>query len=42
MGALHQVLEVIFEVQRKRNNEKITRKKISFPTYKKCFFSFSL
>jgi hypothetical protein len=27
MGALPQVLEIIFEVQRKKNNEKITRKK---------------
>jgi hypothetical protein len=33
MGALHQALEIIFEVQRKRSNEKIIRKK-SFPTYK--------
>jgi hypothetical protein len=32
MGALRQVLEIIFEVQRKRNNEKIIRRKISFPT----------
>jgi len=29
---LHQVLEIIFEVQRKMNIEKITRKEISFPT----------
>jgi len=34
MGALFQVLEIIFEVQRKMNNEK----KTSFPTYKTCFF----
>jgi len=33
MEALPQALEIIFEVQRKRSNEKITRK-ISFPTYK--------
>jgi hypothetical protein len=38
---LLQVLEIIFEVQRKMNNEKIIRKKKSFPTYKTCFFSFS-
>jgi hypothetical protein len=30
MGALPQALEIIFEVQRKRSNEKITRKKIAF------------
>jgi len=40
MGALPQALEIIFELQMKRNNEKITRRKISFPTYKTCFFSF--
>jgi hypothetical protein len=27
MGALPQALEIIFEVQRKRSNEKITRRK---------------
>jgi hypothetical protein len=32
--------KIIFEVQRKMSNEKITRRKISFPTYKTCFFSF--
>jgi hypothetical protein len=32
MGALPQALEIIFEVQRKKNNEKIARRKISFPT----------
>jgi hypothetical protein len=41
MGALLQVLKIIFEVQRKMNNEKITKKK-SFATYKTflfvCFF----
>ncbi len=36
---LSQVLEIIFEVQRKMNNEKITRREISFPTYKTRFFS---
>jgi hypothetical protein len=38
MGMLRQALEIIFEVQRKRINEKITREKISFLTYKTCFF----
>jgi hypothetical protein len=33
MGELPQVLEIIFEVQREMNNEKITRKEISFPIY---------
>jgi hypothetical protein len=42
MGALPQALKIIFEVQRKRSNEKITRRKISFPTYKTHFFSFFL
>jgi hypothetical protein len=42
MGALLQALEIIFEVQRKMSNEKMTRRKISFPTYKThCFFLFS-
>jgi len=36
MGTLPQVLEIIFEVQRKMSNEKIARREISFPTYK-CF-----
>jgi len=35
---LPQALEIIFEVQRKRINEKITRRKISFPIYKMHFF----
>jgi len=38
MGALPQVLKIIFEVQRKTNNEKITRKEIIFPIYN-FFFS---
>jgi hypothetical protein len=38
MGTLPQVLEIIFEVQRKMSNEKITIRKISFPTYKTRFF----
>jgi hypothetical protein len=29
MGMLPQALEIIFEVQRKRSNEKLTRRKIS-------------
>jgi len=41
MGALPQALEIIFEVQGKRSNEKMTRRKINFPTYKMCFFLFS-
>jgi hypothetical protein len=39
MGTLPQVLEIIFEVQRKMNNEKITRE-LSFPIYKTSFFCF--
>jgi hypothetical protein len=42
MEALPQPGEIIFEVQRKRSNEKITRRKISFPTYKTLFFFPSL
>jgi hypothetical protein len=38
MGVLPQALEIIFEMQMKRNNEKLTRRKISFPTYKTRFF----
>jgi hypothetical protein len=41
MGALPQVLEIIFEVQRKMSNEKITRREINFPPYKFIYFSFS-
>jgi hypothetical protein len=33
MGALPHVLEIIFEVQRKMSNERITRREISFPIY---------
>ncbi len=40
MGVLLQVLEIILEVQRKRSNDKITRRKISFPTYKTSFCPF--
>jgi hypothetical protein len=37
MGALPQALEIIFAMQKKKNNEKTTRRKISFPTYKTHF-----
>jgi hypothetical protein len=40
MGVVLQGLEIIFEVQRKRSNEKITRRKINVPTYKKYFYLF--
>jgi hypothetical protein len=32
MGTLFQVLEIIFEVQRKMSNEKIIIREMSFPT----------
>jgi hypothetical protein len=38
MGVLPQVLEIIFEVQRKMSDEKITIIEISFPTYRTCSF----
>jgi len=38
MGVLFQVLEIIFEMQRKMNNEKIIIKEIHFLTYKTRFF----
>jgi hypothetical protein len=38
MGTLSQVLEIIFEMQRKMSDEKITRKEINFPIYKTSFF----
>jgi hypothetical protein len=41
MGILPRALEVIFEVEMKRSNEKIARRKISFPTHKKVLFLFS-
>jgi hypothetical protein len=41
MGALPQALEIIFEVKKKRSNEKIARREISFPTYKMRFFFLS-
>jgi hypothetical protein len=43
MGVLPQALEIAFEMQRKKSNEKITKKKKkSFPTYKTCFLFSSL
>jgi hypothetical protein len=40
MGTLPQGLEIIFEVQRKMSNEKITKKKKTFQFTKQDFFSF--
>jgi hypothetical protein len=40
MGALPQALEIIFDVLRKRGNEKITKKEISFSTYKTYLFTY--
>jgi phage-related protein len=40
MGVLPQALEIIFEVQRKRSNENITRKIKAFQVTKRAFFSF--
>ncbi len=39
-GTLPQTFKIIFEVQRKMSNEKITKREISFPTYKTCFSPF--
>jgi hypothetical protein len=39
MGVLPQALKIIFQVQRKRSNEKIARRKISFQILKMCFFT---
>jgi hypothetical protein len=39
MEALLQALEIMFEVQRKRNNEKITRRKKAFQLTKHVFFA---
>jgi hypothetical protein len=39
MGELPKTLEIVFEVQMKKINEKMTRRKISFSTYKMLFFS---
>jgi hypothetical protein len=41
MGMPLQALELIFEMKKKKNNEKTTRRKINFPTYKTLFFFFS-
>jgi hypothetical protein len=40
MGVLPQALEIIFEMQMKRSNEKITRKKKAFKFTKHVFFFF--
>jgi hypothetical protein len=40
MGMLPQALEIIFELQMRRSNEKTTRREINFPTYKTYFFPF--
>jgi hypothetical protein len=40
MEILLQALEIMFEMQMQRNNEKITRREINFPTCKTCFFPF--
>jgi hypothetical protein len=42
VGALRQALEIIFEMQMKRSNEKIIRRKISFPAHEIDFFFPSL
>jgi hypothetical protein len=42
MRTLPQALEIIFEVQRKRNNGKIARKKKTFQLTKWVFFFFLL
>jgi hypothetical protein len=42
MGMSPQALEIIFQMQMKKNNEKVTRRKISFSTDKMHFFSFFL
>jgi hypothetical protein len=38
MGALPQAIEIIFEMQMKRIDEIIRRRKIRFPTCKTLFF----
>jgi hypothetical protein len=40
MGVLPQALEIVFEVQRKRSNENITRKIKAFQVTKRAFFLF--
>jgi hypothetical protein len=40
MKTLPQVLEIIFQVQRKMSNEKITRREINFQLTKQVFFPF--
>jgi hypothetical protein len=39
MGVLPQALKIIFQVQRKRNNEKIARKNKKIGIYEMCFSS---
>jgi hypothetical protein len=41
MKVLPQALKIIFEMQRKRSNEKLTKRKISFSLTKHNFFIFS-
>jgi hypothetical protein len=38
MGTIPQAFKIIFEMQKKMSNEKITSRKISFSLYKMCFF----
>jgi hypothetical protein len=40
MGTFPQALEIIFEVQMKKSNEKIARRKISFFQLTKCVLYF--
>jgi hypothetical protein len=40
MKVFCQALEIIFEVQRKKSNEKIIKREIGFSTYETHFFSF--
>jgi hypothetical protein len=42
MGGLPQALEIILEVQRKKSNKKITRRKINFFNLQNPFFFFFL
>jgi hypothetical protein len=40
MGMVLRALKIIFEIQKKRNNEKIIRRKINIPIYKTRIFPF--
>jgi hypothetical protein len=42
MGVILEALEIIFEMERKRSNENITRREVNFPSYKTCVFPFFL